>query len=181
MTEDLRRKIRILSKMLKWMCIGAIFLVPMLTAFPWIVKNFLSHFLAIYLMNGAAKPYWCSSLITSPLMRGMAVDMVRCAFLVAPLVVLMKLFKQYERCIFFSRKNISYLRWIAGLLILQMIFFPLYLILTNFNYDALGQVYPLVLYSLNDFKMWILILSLFLLAYITEMGFNLEEEYKLVI
>jgi hypothetical protein len=114
-------------------------------------------------------------------MKGMWLDMIPCAFLVATLFVLAKLFKQCELCIFFSRQNVCYLRWVAGLLIAQVTIHPFYLILKNFNFDSISQVYPLALLSLNDFKIWVIIFSLFLLAYIVEVGFCLEEEVNCII
>lgn len=182
MSEALRRRIRFLSKLLRWICIGGILFVPLLSAFPWLVKNFLTQLIDAYFSrNGVGDKPWYSTIVTYSLMRGMLIDMIWCTFLVAPLFVLAKLFRQYERCLFFSRKNICYLRWVAGLLVLQLLFYPFYLILQGYNYDSIDQIVSLFLSSLNDLKMWIVVFSLFLLAYITEIGFYLEDEYNRII
>lgn len=175
----LAKKISLLSKGLKYVCLLGIILLPLPIFFYWMLDFSKVKFLANnnWHIQLSDMPYISSGHLSLNMkLIGFGLDLIPCAFFIAILIFLAKLFHQYQYLYFFSKTNIRYLRWIASLLFLQVLISPLYLALRSHIFTPGGQEYSVNLFGPNDFKALAIAFGISLFAYITEAGLRFEEE-----
>lgn len=176
------RKIRYLSRFLRFSCILGIIIAPALNAFYWIQDGFriVSFSKTKWFFQFADAPFTAMDEL-SPLLKfaGFLVDLIPYTFFLFSLLILMKLFKLYEKLEFFSKKNVRYIRQIGLILVVSQIVHPFYVILHSFILTISsppGQRVIMLAYGPNQIKTLFLAFVIFLAAQIMEEGRYLQEE-----
>ncbi len=177
-----QRKIRCLSRFLRFGCIMGIILAPTLNAIYWIHDGFriVSLRKTKWYLQFADAPFTSIDELP-PLLKfaGFMVDLIPYTFFLVSLIILMKLFKLYENLEFFSKKNVRYIRQIGFVLVISQIIHPFYVALHSFVLtlsSPAGQRVIMLAYGPNQIKTLFLAFIIFLAAHIMEVGRHLQEE-----
>jgi hypothetical protein len=173
-------KIRKLSTLLKYACFVGIVFFLLFNAIYWFIEGFQSLRIigTQWSIQFSDMPLvGCERL--SPLMKflGFAIDLIPGVFVIAMLWVLAKLFEQFEQLFFFSRKNISYMRWVGLLFICKQLVYPFYIALRTSIFTPSSQDLILYLSGPNSLRSVFIIIAIFFASYIMEVGLFLEEEF----
>ncbi|MFI5334008.1 MAG: DUF2975 domain-containing protein [Chlamydiales bacterium] len=175
----LEKKIARLSKGLKYLSLLGVLLFPLLTFIYWMLDLPEAGFLARqnWYVKFSDMPA-ISHVALSFKMRllGFSIDLIPCVFFISILILLAKLFNQYERLQFFSKKNTQHIRAIAYTLFGYLLVFPIYAALRSYVFTSPGEKRIVVLFGRNDFKLIMISFAILLLAYISEAAHRLEEE-----
>lgn len=159
-----------------------IIIAPALNAFYWIHDGFriVSFRNTKWFLQFADAPFTSIDDL-SPLLKfaGFLVDLIPYTFFLLSLLILMKLFKLYEKLEFFSKKNVRYIRQIGFILVLSQIVYPFYVALHSFILTLSsppGQRVVILAYGPNQIKTLFLAFIIFLAAHVMEEGRYLHEE-----
>lgn len=178
MTLSLARKISFLSKALKYICFIGIIIFPIFNLLYWVLDFSEIRFLATdnwYIQFWEKPNILDGNLSLKMRLIGFSIDLIPCMFFIAILAFLSKLFKQYERLYFFSKKNTRCIYWIASIMFFNVLISPFYLALRNYLF-APGGEYTVALFRPADFKAIIISFAILLFAYITEAAHHIEED-----
>ncbi len=163
------RKIRVLSRVLRYLCIAGMVFMIVLAIVSWTPLQYYQIQEADWSSN-----FKKAVLALKPLLE----ETISYAFFWAILFLLARLLRLYERLEFFSKANVRYIRQIAILLLFSQLCYPFYTALRNYFLVSPGNNIALFLFMSAEFKLILLSLVIFLLGYIMEEGRYLEEEYK---
>jgi hypothetical protein len=176
------RKIRYLSRFLRLGCILGIIFAPVLNAVYWIHDGFrvVSFGKTKWFLQFADAPFTSIDELSSPLkFAGFLVDLIPYSFFLFSLLLLMKLFKLYEKLEFFSKKAVHYIRQIGLILVIGQIVHPFYIALHSYVLTLSsppGQRVVILAYGPNQIKTLFLAFIIFLAAHIMEEGREIQEE-----
>jgi len=173
------RRIRSLSKGLKYCCLTGIVLYPILTVIYWTFD--------IFQLRQFRHTHWYFQFSDTPYIPleklsfqmkliGVSLDLIPCAFFLAIFFLLARLFRQYERLQFFSKGNIKRIQWIAFVLFFQQLIYPFYLALRTYIFTPSGEKYIIFLSGPNALNGIIIVFTILLIAYIMESALELEKE-----
>lgn len=178
MALSLSRKVRLLSRSLKFVCVTSIILAPFLTVAYWLIDISPIKIVSDWYIQFSDMPLvQTQDLPLKMRVYGIAIDMIPCAFFAATLFFLTKLFRQYERFQFFAKANSSYIRWVAILLFVKTLAYPFYTSLRSFVFLPSDQNHAIIIFfGPHEFKSLIAVLAVVLFAYLTEMAMQLEED-----
>lgn len=158
------RKIRVMSRMLRYFCIAGMVIILPLTAMSWYLnfgENSTSHFQGII----------------QPLMPFLE-EVISYVFFWAILFLLARLFGLYEQLEFFSKATVRYMRQIGILLLFSQLCYPVYRALHNYFLALPENKMALILFISAEVKLIFLSLIILLLGYIMEEGRDLADEYN---
>ncbi|MBS0648601.1 MAG: DUF2975 domain-containing protein [Verrucomicrobia bacterium] len=177
-------KIRYLCRILRYICLLGIIIVPLLNAFYWIHDGFqiVSFKKTHWFLQFADAPFTAIDELPNWLkFTGFLVDLIPYIFFFLMLLILMKLLRLYEKLEFFSKNNIRYIRQIGCILVIGQIIHPFYIALHSFILTLSsppGQRVVIIAYGPNQIKTLFLAFIIFLAAYIMEVGRHYEDEYS---
>jgi hypothetical protein len=177
-------KIRFLCRLLRFVCVISIIIVPVLNAFYWIHDGFriVSFHKTHWFLQFADAPFTAIDELPNILkFAGFLVDLIPYIFFLVILLILMKLLRLYEKLEFFSKTNVRYIRQIGLILVISQIIRPFYVALHSFILTLSsppGQRVIMIAYGPNQIKTLFLAFIIFLAAYIMEVGRHYEDEYS---
>jgi hypothetical protein len=160
---------------------------PSLTAFYWINDGFRIHSLenTKWFFQFATVPFAPVNELPNHIkFLGFLTDLIPCSFFIATLLILMKLFRLYERLHFFTKKNVFYIRQIAFILVVSQLVHPFYVALHSYILslpNPSGERIIFFAYGPHELKTLFLAFLLFLAAYIMEIGRYFYEEHSATI
>jgi hypothetical protein len=179
---DNTKKIRSLSRFLRFSCIVGMIAGPLLNAFYWIHDGFRIFYFenTKWMVKFADTPYLSIDEL-SPWQKfeGFLTDLIPYFFFLIILLIMTRLFSRFEKLDFFSERTVRYIRQIGFVLMISLIIHPFYVTLHSYIVsipNSMGQRVVVFAYGPNEIKILFLALISFLAAHIMEEGRRLFEE-----
>lgn len=169
------------SRFLKWVFFAAALALPIVDAGFWITNGypFLEQVSSYSFIPEIPhmKPLADLSQITK--LSGFFVSLLPSALSVAALLFLAKLFAFFEKFEFFTKHTVSLFKTIGGCILLNQIFYPLYvaifsLVMTMGN--APGERVIQVAFGSQQVALFVIGLSILLVSRVMDEGRKLQEE-----
>ena len=179
---DNSRKIRKLSRFLRYCCIFGMIAAPLLNAFYWIHDGFRIFYFekTKWMVKFADAPYLSIEELSQWLkIEGFLTDLIPYFFFLTIMLIMTRLFTRFEKLDFFSSYTVKYIRQIGLVLVLSLIAHPFYVALHSYVLslpNSLGQRVVVFAYGPNEIKILFLALIAFLAARIMEEGRRIYEE-----
>jgi hypothetical protein len=179
---DRAQRIRRLSRYLRYGCVFGIIAAALLNAFYWAHDGFRVYYFekTKWMVKFADTPFTSiDDLSQWQKIEGFLTDLIPYFFFLVILLIMMRLFKRFEKLDFFSQKTVRYIRQIGLVLLLSVIIHPFYVTLHSYIASPSNsniQKAMIVAYGPDEVKMLFLALVAFLAAYIMEEGRRLYEE-----
>jgi hypothetical protein len=176
------KKIRKISRFLRYSCIFGMIASPLLNAYYWIYDGFRIFYFekTKWMLKFADSPYTSIDELSQwQKLEGFLTDLIPYFFFLIIMLLLIRLFSRFERLDFFSEKTVRYIRQIGFVILISLIVHPFYIALYSYILslpNSLGQRMVIFAYGPNELNLLFLSLIAFLAARIMEEGRRIQEE-----
>ncbi|NGX46699.1 MAG: hypothetical protein K1000chlam3_00060 [Chlamydiae bacterium] len=171
-----------LSRILKWTFLIAAILLPISDAGFWITNGypFLENFTVLDFIPNIPGMKPLAELSHMTKFFGFLVTLLPEAFNMAALLLLAKLFQSFEKMDFFSRKNVQMMKKIGGCILLNQVFFPIYMAILSVTLtlgNPPGERVISVALGSKQISLLVVGLCILLVSWVMDEGRKLHEEH----